>query len=109
MTHDSNVAGYEKEIEGNLLRQHAQQTASLQRESGYKYASHSFLSLRAPVITPEEESVLARSYLSNRTFSRISQIRTEVELEKKRLLAIIVHATVRTRELDRELALLNEV
>lgn len=106
--YDSNIVGYANKIEQNLLQQHAAEAAALQRESEFKYINHSFLFLCTLIITLEEESTLARSYLSKGIFGRIDQIHTEVELEKKWLLAIVVHAKTWMQELDRELALLEK-
>ena len=57
---------------------------------------------------PEDAPMMARAYASRGLLGRIGQVRLEVELERKRLMAISMHAHKRSKELERELRLLDD-
>ena len=57
---------------------------------------------------PEDAPAMARAYTSQGLLGCIGQVRLEVELEQKRLMAISMHAHKRAKELTKELKLLND-
>lgn len=91
-----------------LIRRYAEQIVSLQLTSKFQFAPYSFLSLRAPVIATKNKSKLVQAYLLKGVFGQINQVWAEVELEKKRLFAIVVYASQQSSDLDRKLALLEQ-
>lgn len=98
----------EKNVESTLLREHAQGVAKLVKESDVRYAKHSFLSLRPPVIATEDESALAKAYVSKGPIGRIKQVRIETQLERKRLTLHAPYAQKRVKEMEKELKILEE-
>ena len=67
-----------------------------------------FLTIFEPVIAPEDALTMARAYASKGLLGRIGQVRLEVELERKRLMAISMYAHKRLKELEKELKLLDK-
>lgn len=106
--HERKVVSAEKSAENQLLAEHAKQVAGLQSESRFWFQKHSFLSLKAPVVAKEDESALARAYISKGPRGRSLQVRAEVELECKRLRIHSMNALKRKSELENELKELDE-
>ncbi|MCJ1422586.1 hypothetical protein MMC29_000466 [Sticta canariensis] len=69
-------------IESGLMRNHAAQAAEVNKNMEFRPAKQSFLTIREPVVLSED------AYAAKGLLGKISQVRLEVELERKRLMAI---------------------
>lgn len=98
----------EKQVENTLVRNHAQEIATITQASGFRYARHNLLSLRAPVVALADDSALAKDYDSKGPLGRIMHVREEARLERRRLILHAQYALKRAINLDKELERLEE-
>ena len=90
-------------IDTALMRKHAAQVAEINIKIEFRTAKQTFLSIREPVVLPDDASSMAKSYLAKGLLGRIGQLRLEVELEQRRLMAISLHSQKQIKELSKEL------
>ena len=88
------------------MREHAAQVAEINSEIEFRTAKQTFLSIREPVVLPDDASSMAKSYLAKGLLGQIKQLRLEVELEQRRLMAISLHSQKRIKKLSKELRML---
>lgn len=103
VTGEQEVIRKVQSIETGLMRDHAAQVAEVNQEMKFRTAKQSFLTTREPVVAYEDGSPMARAYAFKGLLGRIGQVRLEVELERKRLMAISMHAYKQVKGLDKEL------
>ena len=100
---DQKISRRAQTVENAIVCKHAAQIAEIWHESKVQFAKQLFLSLREPVVTQEDVSAMAKAYASKGLLGRIGQVCVKVELERKRLMAISVHANRQIKELDKEI------
>lgn len=106
---DLEIEEEERSIQDELQFSHARDIVKIQASSGVAYEKdHDYRSLNTPALAPEDESALAKAYISKGPVGRILMICHDIKRERKRLNALLMAGHRYDKVLNRELANLAE-